>query len=353
MIAFIDDHRGAYGVEPICKVLPIAPSTFHAHVAKRVDPARLSARAKRDAALKIEIRRVVEENFGVYGVRKVWRQLRREGFDVARCTVERLMGSMGLQGVIRGKPVHTTISDKSAPCPLDHVNRQFRAPRPNVLWVSDFTYVASWTGFVYVAFVIDAYARRIVGWRVSRTAHAGFVLDALEQALHDRRPVHRSGLVHHSDRGSQYVSIRSAWRRQVWNLRSAALETATTTHSPKRSTVSTRRRSSIDAGRGAASRRSSSRRWNGSTGSTIAACWSPSVTSRRRKPRNATTPCWNNQPWRRDSNEMASDKPGALHCYDMAFSERGLECIPLISHPGMLLVVPVARILFARHRQSR
>ena len=208
MIAFIDDHRGAYGVEPICKVLPIAPSTFHAHVAKRVDPARLSARAKRDAALKIEIRRVVEENFGVYGVRKVWRQLRREGFDVARCTVERLMGSMGLQGVIRGKPVHTTISDKSAPCPLDHVNRQFRAPRPNVLWVSDFTYVASWTGFVYVAFVIDAYARRIVGWRVSRTAHAGFVLDALEQALHDRRPVHRSGLVHHSDRGSQYVSIK-------------------------------------------------------------------------------------------------------------------------------------------------
>ena len=164
------------GVEPICKVLPIAPSTFHAHVAKRVDPARLSARAKRDAALKIEIRRVFEENFGVYGVRKVWRQLRREGFDVARCTVQRLMGSMGLQGVIRGKPVRTTISDKSAPCPLDHVNRRFRAPRPNVLWVSDFTYVASWTGFVYVAFVIDAYARRIVGWRVSRTAHAGFVL---------------------------------------------------------------------------------------------------------------------------------------------------------------------------------
>ena len=147
MIAFIDDHRGAYGVEPICKVLPIAPSTFHAHVAKRVDPARLSARAKRDAALKIEIRRVFEENFGVYGVRKVWRQLRREGFDVARCTVQRLMGSMGLQGVIRGKPVRTTISDKSAPCPLDHVNRRFRAPRPNVLWVSDFTYVASWTGF--------------------------------------------------------------------------------------------------------------------------------------------------------------------------------------------------------------
>jgi transposase InsO family protein len=141
-------------------------------------------------------------------MRKVWRQLKREGFDVARCTVSRLMRDMGLQGVIRGKPVKTTISDKAAPCPLDHVNRQFKAPRPNVLWLSDFTYVATWTGFVYVAFVIDAYARRIVGWRASRTAHAGFVLDALEQALHDRRPVHRGGLVHHSDRGSQYVSIK-------------------------------------------------------------------------------------------------------------------------------------------------
>ncbi|MDH2357732.1 IS3 family transposase [Bradyrhizobium sp. SSUT112] len=208
MIAFIDDHRGAHGVEPICKVLPIAPSTYHAHVAKRRDPAKLSARARQDAALKIEVRRVFDQNFSVYGARKVWRQLKREGFDVARCTVSRLMRDMGLQGVIRGKSVKTTISDKAAPCPLDHVNRQFRAPRPNVLWLSDFTYVATWTGFVYVAFVIDAYARRIVGWRASRTAHAGFVLDALEQALHDRRPVHRGGLVHHSDRGSQGVSIK-------------------------------------------------------------------------------------------------------------------------------------------------
>ncbi|MCK1734377.1 IS3 family transposase [Bradyrhizobium sp. 138] len=208
MIAFIDDHRGAHGVEPICKVLPIAPSTYHAHVAKRRDPAKRSARARQDAALKVEVRRVFDQNFSVYGVRKVWRQLKREGFDVARCTVSRLMRDMGLQGVIRGKSVKTTISDKAAPCPLDHVNRQFKAPRPNVLWLSDFTYVATWTGFVYVAFVIDAYARRIVGWRASRTAHAGFVLDALEQALHDRRPVHRGGLVHHSDRGSQYVSIK-------------------------------------------------------------------------------------------------------------------------------------------------
>ncbi|MBX3582935.1 MAG: IS3 family transposase [Rhizobiaceae bacterium] len=208
MIAFIGDHRGAYGVEPICKVLPIAPSTYHDHVAKRVDPSRLSTRARRDAALKDEVRRVFEANFRVYGVRKVWRQLQREGFDVARCTVARLMKAMGLEGIIRGKPIRTTVSDKAAPCPLDHVNRQFHAPAPNMLWVSDFTYVATWTGFVYVAFVIDTYARRIVGWRVSRTAHASFVLDALEQALHDRRPIHRGGLIHHSDRGSQYVSIR-------------------------------------------------------------------------------------------------------------------------------------------------
>ena len=208
MIAFIDAHRAAYGVEPICKVLPIAPSIYYARVARRAHPGRLPARARSDAALMIEIRRVFEANFCVYGVRKVWRQLKREGFDVARCTVSRLMRDMGLQGVIRGKTVRTTISDKAAPCPLDHVNRQFKAPRPNVLWLSDFTYVATWTGFVYVAFVIDAYARRIVGWRASRTAHAGFVLDALEQTLHDRRPVHRGGLVHHSDRGSQYVSIK-------------------------------------------------------------------------------------------------------------------------------------------------
>jgi putative transposase len=208
MIAFIDDHRGVYGVEPICKVLPIAPSTYHAHVARRLDPGKLSRRAKRDEALKAQIRRVFEENFRVYGVRKVWRQLAREGIAVARCTVARLMRAMGLQGAVRGKPLRTTISDKAAPCPFDRVNRQFRAPRPNVLWVSDFTYVATWTGFVYVAFVIDAYARRIVGWRVSRTAHAGFVLDALEQALHERRPVRGAGLVHHSDRGVQYVSIK-------------------------------------------------------------------------------------------------------------------------------------------------
>jgi transposase InsO family protein len=208
MIAFIDAHREAYGVEPICRVLPIAPSTYHEHAAKRRDPARLSERAKRDEMLKGEVQRVFDENFRVYGVRKVWRQLKREGFEVARCTVARLMRAMGLEGIVRGKIIRTTKSDKAAPCPLDRVNRQFQAPRPNALWVADFSYVATWSGFVYVAFVIDAFARRIVGWRVSRSAHAGFVLDALEQALYARRPVRGGGLVHHSDRGVQYVSIK-------------------------------------------------------------------------------------------------------------------------------------------------
>ena len=166
----------------------------------------------RDAALRVEIRRIFDENFQVYGVRKVWRQLKREGQEVARCTVARLMKRLGLQGIIRGKPHRTTFSDKAAPCPLDLVNRVFEAPAPNLLWVSDFTYVATWAGFVYVAFVIDVYARRIVGWRVSKSAHAGFVLDALEQALHARRPASGDGLIHHSDRGSQYVAIKYTTR---------------------------------------------------------------------------------------------------------------------------------------------
>ena len=212
MIAFIDDHRPVYGVEPICRVLPIAPSTYHEHAARRRNPARLPARARRDEVLRTEIRRVWEANFRVYGVRKVWRQLRREGIAVARCTIARLMRQMGLSGAVRGKAVKTTISNPATPCPCDKVNRQFQAARPNALWVSDFTYVATWQGFVYVAFVIDTFARRIVGWRVSRSAETGFVLDALEQALYDRRPFPRGGLVHHSDRGVQYVSIRYTQR---------------------------------------------------------------------------------------------------------------------------------------------
>ncbi len=219
MIAFIDDHRALYGVEPICRLLPIAPSTYHAHVARRADPARLPARARRDAALVAEIRRVHAANFGVYGVRKVWRQLAREGITVARCTVARLRRAMGLHGVVRGHRVRTTVPNPAASCPLDRVNRQFKAECPNRLWVADFTYVATWGGFVYAAFVIDVFARRIVGWRVSRSARADLVLDTLEQALHQRRPFAGSGLVCHSDRGSQYVSIRYTER-----LRQAGIE---------------------------------------------------------------------------------------------------------------------------------
>jgi putative transposase len=211
MIAVIDAHRDAFGVEPICRVLPIAPSTYYEHVARRADPSKLPARAKRDAGLGGDIRRVWDANFQLYGVRKVWRRLRRAGIEVARCTVARLMRGLGPRGIVRGKTVRTTVSDRAAPRPLDRVNRDFKASRPNVPWVADFTYVATWQGFVYVALVIDAFARRIVGWRVARRAETGPVLDALEQALHARRPV-EGGLVHHSDRGVQYVSITSTER---------------------------------------------------------------------------------------------------------------------------------------------
>ena len=207
MTGFIDEHRNVYGVEPICKVLPIAPSTYYTHAARKADPALRSNRARKDDALCAEIRRVFDGNKQAYGVRKVWRQLLREEHRIARCTVERLMKRLGLQGVVRGKGVKTTRSDKARPCPQDKVSRDFRASRPNALWVSDFTYVSTWAGFVYVAFVIDVFARRIVGWKVSASAHTDFVLDALEQALHARRPT-QGRLIHHSDRGVQYVSIR-------------------------------------------------------------------------------------------------------------------------------------------------
>lgn len=207
MMAFIHGHRDDFGVEPICQLLPIAPSTFYAHVAIANGPERASGRAKRDATLRLDVQRVWEENCEVYGVRKIWRQMQREGFDIARCTVARLMKQLGIQGVIRGKQPKTTIPDPARPCPLDKVNRKFRAPAPNRLWVSDFTYVSTWQGFVYVAFIIDTFADRIVGWRASRSQKSGFVLDALEQALYERRPIYLGGLVHHSDRGSQYLSI--------------------------------------------------------------------------------------------------------------------------------------------------
>jgi putative transposase len=212
MVGFIDDHRHEYGVEPICKVLPIAPSTYFAHKARAADPGLRPARLQRDEELRGEIRRVWEANFSVYGVRKVWHQLKREGIPVARCTVERLMRELGLSGAVRGRRTRTTIpAEMAADRPLDLVERAFRAEEPNRLWVSDLTYVATWRGFVYVAFVIDVFSRRIVGWRVSNSLKSDLALDALEQALWEReqRDLERSGrLVHHSDRGAQYLSIR-------------------------------------------------------------------------------------------------------------------------------------------------
>lgn len=208
MRSFVDEHRDRFGVEPICKALQIAPSGYRQYAARARDPSRRPARSQRDARLLPEIERVWSTNLCVYGADKVWKQLNREGLRTARCTVERLMRLRGLHGVVRGRKVRTTSPDTAVPCPLDRVNRQFRAERPNQLWVSDFTYVSTWQGFVYVAFVIDVYARFIVGWRVSSSMKTDFVLDALEQALYARQPQRDGALVHHSDRGSQYVSIR-------------------------------------------------------------------------------------------------------------------------------------------------
>ena len=208
MANYIDENKDRFGIEPICNVLPIAPSTYYEHKAKQRDPTRRSDREKRDAVLKPEIERVWQENFKVYGARKLWLQLNREEIDVARCTVARLMKIIGIQGVKRGRRTITTIAGNALDRPRDAVNRDFNASRPNALWVADLTYVATWRGFVYVAFVIDAFARRIVGWRVSNSLHRDIALDALEQALYDREAAQHGELIHHSDRGVQYLSIR-------------------------------------------------------------------------------------------------------------------------------------------------
>ncbi len=206
MVSFLDEAREAHGVEPICTQVPIAPSTYYEAKARERDPARLPRRAQRDLELREAIERVWKENIGVYGARKVWRQLHREGIAVARCTVERLMRAMGLEGAVRGRKSKTTIVDERSERPADLVQRDFTAARPNRLWVADLTYVATWARFVYVAFITDAFSRRIVGWRVSSSLRSDLALDALEQALHARSEL--DGLVHHSDRGVQYVSIR-------------------------------------------------------------------------------------------------------------------------------------------------
>ncbi len=208
MTAFIEEHRGTYGVEPMCRILQIAPSTYYDRRAIARDPDRASARAKSDASLSLKIDVAWQDNRKLYGARKIWHVMRREGEDVARCTVERLMRSLGIRGVVRGKKVITTNPDTSLPCPDDKVNRLFMADRPNKLWVSDFTYVPTWSGTVYVAFVIDVFARRIVGWRASTSMKTQFVLDALDQAIWQRKTQDNKSLVHHSDRGSQYLSIK-------------------------------------------------------------------------------------------------------------------------------------------------
>jgi len=206
MTSFINEYRGSYGVEPICAMLPIAPSTYYEQKAREADPLRLPKRAQRDAVLCEQIDRVWHENRDVYGARKVWKQLRRADIPVARCTVERLMRTLGFQGVVRGCKPKTTIPGDAAARPADLVQRDFNATRPNELWVADLTYIATWSGFVYTAFVIDAYSRKIVGWRVSGSLRSDLALDALDQALYARGDTDK--LVHHSDRGVQYLSIR-------------------------------------------------------------------------------------------------------------------------------------------------
>jgi putative transposase len=206
MVTIIDKHREVHGVGPMCAVLPIAPSTYYEQKAREGNPDRQPHRVRRDAFFRGEIRRVWEENFRVYGVRKVWRQLNREGLRIARCTVARLMRLEGIQGVVRGKKVRTTVAAENTTGPADLVKRKFFANRPNALWLADFTYVATWKGCVYVAFVIDVFARMIVGWRVAASMSAELTLDALEQVLWARQVT--EGLIHHSDHGSQYLSIR-------------------------------------------------------------------------------------------------------------------------------------------------
>jgi hypothetical protein len=265
MLGFIDTHGQEYGVEPICDVLPMAPSTVRLHAARKADTAKLSARAQRDIGLKSDIRRVFDENFQVYGVHKVWRQLQREGIQVARCTVEQMMRVMGLRGAIRGKPIKTTVADKALPCPLDRVNRQFRADRPDQLWLSDFMHVSTWSGFVYVAFIIDAFAWQIVGrpgnpdWFTIRTEAANICpSDTL-----------------------------SGWAWLASNRRSAVSAIHTTMPWPKPSTVSTRRKSSIGEGHGNPLKPWNTRSSNGSTGSTTAACSNLSEIFRQPRRNNA------------------------------------------------------------------
>ena len=237
MVAFIDDHRGEYGVEPICEQLPIAPSTYYAHKMQAADPTRRCERAKRDEWLRDEIRRVWNANQQVYGAKKVWKQLNREGIRVARCTVARLMDEMGLEGVVRGRRFKTTVPEESAARPTDLVERNFTADRPNQLWVSDLTYVATWRGFVYVAFVIDVFSRRIVGWRASsslRSEHSPSMLSSRRSASETRQERIDSFIIATVERSTCPFVTPSGSRKPASSRRSAAAAIPTTTRWPSR-----------------------------------------------------------------------------------------------------------------------
>ena len=292
MTAFVDENREGYGVEPICAELPIAPSVYYEHKRREREPERCSARSRRDAELRPLVRRVWESNFGVYGARKVWRQLHREGVGVARCTVERLMRLEGLKGVVRGETKRTTIPDEDAARPADLVDRQFEADRPDRLWLADITYVRTWSGFAYVALVIDAYSRFIVGWRVSNSLRTDLALDALEQALWARRPDTADPdqrLVHHSDAGRRTIFVHSlhepAHRSRHRTSSSARLAIRTITPSPNPSLVCTRQNSSTNALPGRTSTTSSTPPSNTWTGSTTEGFSNPSETSHQQKGR--------------------------------------------------------------------
>lgn len=281
MVEFIDQHRAEYGVEPICEQVPIAPATYYEYKAREAEPERQPARLRRDAEIKPEIRRVYDENFQVYGARKIWRQLRREGVGVARCTIERLMRSLGLQGVVRGGKRRTTISRSQSDYPEDLVKRQFTATRPNELWVADFTYVATWAGFVYVAFVIDVFSRRIIGWRVARSMQTDLVLDALEQALWARS--NALSVIHHSDRGCQYLSIRYTQRLNEAGVEPSVGSTGDSfDNAMAESVIGLFKTEVIHHRGGAISTPSSTPLSTGWLGSTIVVCSNPSVAFRRR-----------------------------------------------------------------------
>jgi transposase InsO family protein len=306
--------RGS-GIEPICRELAVVPSSYHDHARRQINSGRRPARARRDDEIKAQIKRVHEASSGLYGSCKVWHQLLRDGVAVARCTVGRVMAAMGIAGVRRGKT--TTVSNPKGPCQLDKVNRGFRVERPNALWVVDFTYVHTWAGFVYVAFVIDAYARRIVGWKVSMSATASFVLDALEPAVHARRLGPENGLIYHSDRGVQYLAMNYTQRLAEANLVPLVGSVGDSYHNALAETNNGLYKTElIWRQRSWPSRAYQPWKWRtcaGSTGTTTSASLAQSATSHPPRPRQNTMQPERPSIWLHDSNENASGKPAAVH----------------------------------------